>query len=116
MKGEGGPEDDDLYGKPLSFREIEVLVWYAKLASAKLVAHELGIVPQTVKNHYTSIFRKLGTHYMIETFYKLGWLRVPELPVQDLGEVIVDFRTPRNRKQKGFSPMVDGIDYDSSEQ
>ena len=47
---------------PLSPREMEILQHIAKGQSNKEVAYELGISRQTVKNHMTSILRKLAVN------------------------------------------------------
>jgi len=41
------------------------------------VAQLMDISIQTVKNHKTSIFKKLNVHSSIEAFYKMGWLILP---------------------------------------
>ena len=56
-------ETGDDYGSllvPLSLREMEILQHIAQGKSNKEVAYELGISRQTVKNHMTSILRKLA--------------------------------------------------------
>jgi len=40
-------------------REQEILAAYPRLGRGKLIAYELGISEQTVKNHITNILRKL---------------------------------------------------------
>jgi DNA-binding NarL/FixJ family response regulator len=45
---------------PLTGREMEVLSYIARGDSNKLIADSLCISEKTVKNHITSIFRKLG--------------------------------------------------------
>jgi DNA-binding NarL/FixJ family response regulator len=47
---------------PLSQREVEILDYIAHGRSNKGIAHELGISDQTVKNHITSILRKLAVN------------------------------------------------------
>ncbi len=47
---------------PLSTREVEVLDFIAHGRSNKAIARELGISDQTVKNHITSILRKLAVN------------------------------------------------------
>jgi DNA-binding NarL/FixJ family response regulator len=47
---------------PLSPREMEILQHIAKGQSNKEVAYDLGISRQTVKNHMTSILRKLAVN------------------------------------------------------
>ena len=47
---------------PLSHRETEILSYIAQGNSNKEIAHALGIKNQTVKNHITSIMRKLAAN------------------------------------------------------
>src|SRR5581483_3652909 len=47
---------------PLSAREVEVLDYIAKGNSNKEIARALSISDQTVKNHLTSIMRKLAVN------------------------------------------------------
>ncbi|GAC1437006.1 MAG: response regulator transcription factor [Chloroflexota bacterium] len=62
---------------PLSGREVEVLEWVARGNSNKEVARALAISDQTVKNHVTSIIRKLAvndrTHAVVYALRK-GWI------------------------------------------
>ncbi|MGH2350189.1 MAG: LuxR C-terminal-related transcriptional regulator [Chloroflexota bacterium] len=47
---------------PLSAREVEILDFIARGRSNKAIARELNISDQTVKNHITSILRKLAVN------------------------------------------------------
>jgi len=47
---------------PLSRRETEILEYIAQGNSNKMIAYTLGICNQTVKNHVTSIMRKLAAN------------------------------------------------------
>lgn len=47
---------------PLSPRETEILEYIAQGSANKEIAHTLGICNQTVKNHVTSIMRKLAAN------------------------------------------------------
>ena len=70
---------------PLSPREMEVLAYIVQGASAKVGAVALGISQQTVKNHLTSIFRKLGVNDRTEAAIvalRRGWIRL-----QDTGKL-----------------------------
>jgi DNA-binding NarL/FixJ family response regulator len=67
--------------QPLSAREMEVLSCVTKGMSNKEIANVLGISHQTVKNHVTSILRKLGVEDRTQaTIYALrrGWVRLHE--------------------------------------
>lgn len=64
---------------PLSGREMEVLTYVTKGMSNKEIASLLGISHQTVKNHVTSILRKLGVEDRTQAaIYALrrGWVRL----------------------------------------
>lgn len=67
--------------QPLSAREMEVLKHIVEGRSNKEIALALGISPQTVKNHVTSILRKLGVDDRTQAaLYALrrGWVRLHE--------------------------------------
>jgi DNA-binding NarL/FixJ family response regulator len=69
---------------PLSGREMEILQLITRGMSNKEIALELGISHQTVKNHMTSILRKLAVNDRTQAaIYALrkGWVRL-----QDTGE------------------------------
>ncbi|HEX5417415.1 MAG TPA: response regulator transcription factor [Chloroflexota bacterium] len=73
--------DDPLY-VPLSAREIEVLDYIARGNSNKEIARALKISDQTVKNHITSILRKLAVNDRTQAVvYALrrGWIDVNDL-------------------------------------
>lgn len=65
--------------QPLSSREMEVLSYITQGKSNKEIAAVLGISHQTVKNHVTSILRKLGVEDRTQAaIYSLrrGWVRL----------------------------------------
>ena len=67
--------------QPLSDREIEVLERIAAGGSNKEIADTLGISTQTVKNHISSILRKLSLNDRTQAvLYALrrGWIDTPE--------------------------------------
>jgi len=79
-------EDQALMGKdiealvvPLSPRELEILEYVANGNSNKQIAHTLKISEQTIKNHLTSILRKLDandrTHAVVLAM-RYGWISV----------------------------------------
>lgn len=66
---------------PLSPREMEILQLITRGLSNKEIAHELGISQQTVKNHMTSILRKLAVNDRTQAaLYALrrGWVRLQD--------------------------------------
>lgn len=68
---------------PLSNREIEVLEQIAQGNSNKEIGRALKISDQTVKNHITSILRKLAVNDRTQAVvYALrhGWIKMEELP------------------------------------
>ncbi len=69
---------------PLSPREMEILQHIVRGLSNKEIAYELGISRQTVKNHMTSILRKLAVNDRTQAAIfalRRGWIRL-----QDTGE------------------------------
>ncbi len=68
---------------PLSNREIEVLEQIARGNSNKEIARALKISDQTVKNHITSILRKLAVNDRTQAVVyaiRHGWIKMEELP------------------------------------
>ena len=73
--------DQDTATQTLSSREMEVLILITKGLSNKEIASALGISNQTIKNHITSIFRKLGVEDRTQAAVfalKKGWVRVSQ--------------------------------------
>ena len=67
---------------PLSPREMEILQYIAQGKSNKEIAYDLGISRQTVKNHMTSILRKLAVNDRTQAaIYALrrGWIRLQDI-------------------------------------
>ena len=65
--------------QPLSSREMQVLIHVTNGLSNKEIAILMGISHQTVKNHVTSILRKLGVGDRTQAaLYALrrGWVRL----------------------------------------
>ena len=74
----GEPDTEPLF-VPLSAREVEVLDYIAKGNSNKEIARVLKISDQTVKNHITSILRKLAVNDRTQAVvYALrrGWIKM----------------------------------------
>lgn len=75
------PDTDFPLFTPLSDREIEVLERIAAGGSNKEIADALGISTQTVKNHISSILRKLSLNDRTQAvLYALrrGWIETPD--------------------------------------
>jgi two-component system response regulator DegU len=67
--------------KPLSPREMEILKLITQGLSNKEIAHTLGISHQTVKNHMTSILRKLDVEDRTQAAVfalRRGWVRLQD--------------------------------------
>jgi DNA-binding NarL/FixJ family response regulator len=63
----------------LTAREVQVIRAVARHGGAgRMAAAELGISPQTVKNHLSSVYGKLGAVGLTDALARMGWLRVPE--------------------------------------
>ncbi len=78
--GAAGLDMDDVF-MPLSPREMEVLKLVTKGLSNKEIAYQLGISHQTVKNHMTSVLRKLDVSDRTQAaVYALGrgWVRLQD--------------------------------------
>ena len=68
----------------LSAREMEILVGVAEGCSNKEIGRRCGISDQTVKNHLTSVLRKLGVSYRTEAVVhalRHQWLKLDRLRV-----------------------------------
>ncbi len=77
-------EDADVVFSPLTSREMEILKLITKGYSNKEIARELGISRQTVKNHMSSILRKLAVNDRTQAAVlalKRGWI-----PLTEVGE------------------------------
>lgn len=71
--------DTDEHYIPLSAREVEILQSVTRGMSNKEIAKRLGISQQTVKNHMTSILRKLNVEDRTQaavTALRHGWVRI----------------------------------------
>ena len=76
-------KDMDSLMTPLSHREMEILRYVAEGNPNKRIAGALSISEQTIKNHITSIMRKLNandrTHAVVLAI-RNGWLNIGEAP------------------------------------
>ena len=80
LAGSLGASPDEMF-TPLSPREMEILGLVTKGMSNKEIAYQLGISHQTVKNHMTSILRKLDVDDRTQAaVYALGrgWVRIQD--------------------------------------
>ncbi len=76
-----GTEGAEFAYQPLSSREMEILTCITRGKSNKEIAQQLGISRQTVKNHMTSILRKLAVNDRTQAaVYALrrGWIRLQD--------------------------------------
>jgi DNA-binding NarL/FixJ family response regulator len=76
-------DDAELVFHPLSAREMEILTHITHGKSNKEIARQLGISCQTVKNHMTSILRKLAVNDRTQAAVyalKRGWIRLHDTP------------------------------------
>jgi DNA-binding NarL/FixJ family response regulator len=67
---------------PLSPREMEIIRYITRGLSNKMIAHQLGISHQTVKNHMTSILRKLDVEDRTQAaIYAIrhGWVHLQDI-------------------------------------
>lgn len=77
----GGDNGQEMY-QPLSPREMEILVFITHGSSNKEIAHELGISRQTVKNHMSSVLRKIGVEDRTQAAVlalRRGWVRLEQM-------------------------------------
>ncbi len=75
-----GENNDDRF-TPLSPREMEIVAFITRGASNKEIAHILGISRQTVKNHMSSILRKLAVLDRTQVAVlalRRGWVRLED--------------------------------------
>ncbi len=94
LAAELGSEPGKLF-QPLSPREYQILQLIAMGYSNRQIARALGIKEQTVKNHLTSILRKLAVNDRTQAvLYALrrGWIRLDELGGKDAGVLPVSKR------------------------
>jgi DNA-binding NarL/FixJ family response regulator len=71
--------DGEEHYSPLSPRETEILKHVTRGMSNKEIAYKLGISQQTVKNHMTSILKKLNVDDRTQaaiTAIRSGWVRI----------------------------------------
>lgn len=72
-------EDGEEFYSPLSPREMEILTYVTNGKSNKEIAQALKISQQTVKNHMTSILRKLNVEDRTQAAVaaiRYGWVRI----------------------------------------
>jgi DNA-binding NarL/FixJ family response regulator len=90
LTGEGDPVERPLSSAqrlPLSVREVEVLDCVAQGLSNKEIADALYITEQTVKNHMTSVLRKLSVDDRVQAVLcavKNGWIEISP-PIAEQG-------------------------------
>lgn len=74
--------------RPLTARELEVLIQVARGRTNRMVGEALGLSERTVRNHLRSISKKLSTsdrtHAVVQAIER-GWIAIPIVP-DDEGE------------------------------
>ena len=76
---------------PLSPREVQILEVITGGSTNKQVAYELGISEQTVKNHMSSILRKLSVNDRTQAVVyaiREGWIEMP--PATEWGDLVAE--------------------------
>jgi DNA-binding NarL/FixJ family response regulator len=71
---------------PLTDRELEILKKVSEGMTNAEIGYALGISAQTVKNHVTSILRKLAVNdrtQAVVTALRRGWITIEEMPDSD---------------------------------
>jgi DNA-binding NarL/FixJ family response regulator len=71
---------------PLTDRELEILKKVSEGMTNAEIGYALGISAQTVKNHVTSILRKLAVNdrtQAVVTALRRGWITIEEMPEPD---------------------------------
>ncbi len=94
---EGEPGEEAFV--PLSPREMEILQHITRGMSNKEIAHQLGISHQTVKNHMTSILRKLNVEDRTQAaVYALrrGWVRLQDTQIHQADRFGAHTQTPED--------------------
>jgi DNA-binding NarL/FixJ family response regulator len=81
LSGKNSDSATDQRFSPLTNRESEILHLVARGLTNKQIGYLLGISEQTVKNHLTSLLRKIGAGDRTQAVVyalKHGWIRLPE--------------------------------------
>lgn len=71
------------FGTTPTARELQALA-YALRKDSKRAAAEMGISEQTVKNHLTALYLRLGAQSKNEAAIALGWLVVPDVQLEEI--------------------------------
>lgn len=61
-------------GTPLSSGQTRVLEVLATGVGAKQASASLGVSQQTIKNHLSQIYARVGSRSLVETYARIGWL------------------------------------------
>jgi len=67
----------EVLGAPLTPREQEVLARYAACGHQATIAADLDLSTQTIKNHLSHAYAKLGVGTGVEAMAIMGWLSIP---------------------------------------
>jgi DNA-binding CsgD family transcriptional regulator len=81
--------------------QLRVIRAYVRLGSYKLVAAELGISHQTVKNHLSNLYLRLDVGSSIGALERLGWIAIPGTGPTPCGWIGYCSRARRHRGHHG---------------
>lgn len=102
----------EVHGQGLSPREWDVLRAVALFGGQKEAARELGIAYQTLKNHISHVYHKLGVTTQSEALVAVGWLHLPspaETVVHNDEVALAHLRAERERLRAEAQDIADGL-------
>lgn len=64
--------------EPLTPAQLQALRAYAETGLVKAAAYQMQVREQTMKNHLSNAYLRLGVDGALQAFRALGWLRIPD--------------------------------------